>query len=375
MAYIVMALGLLMSVVGLAAIATGYPIIEVERGWATVISGSVLLSGGLVTAALGIVLRSLLSLKDALRAPAVPTYLEEARAFEPEEPAYPLDTPEYHRDVPSSPSVATNPPAAHAPASDKATPALAVAVPAAAALVGETLHRRDAPVSDVPDAAAPTAPTAHEPVDDAPEAPAQETPAPVFEAPDVSGDQYEPHIPAAAEHNISAHAEPETHPSNPDEAWLDQAFSAFDYEMAAHQTPAAEPPMVPASEPGLPPEHEVHAQQDAPPEPEVHPADDEPAAHHDVPEPAAAPHQGGHHEAHAVAAADQSAPAEAREPRADEAPATAPDAPPSNLTVIGRYDSEGTAYVMYSDGSIEAQSEAGVYRFGSMAELKAFIEG
>ena len=45
------------------------------------------------------------------------------------------------------------------------------------------------------------------------------------------------------------------------------------------------------------------------------------------------------------------------------------------LSVIGRYDSDGTSYVMYSDGSIEAQSEAGVFRFNSMAELKAFIEG
>ena len=35
---------------------------------------------------------------------------------------------------------------------------------------------------------------------------------------------------------------------------------------------------------------------------------------------------------------------------------------------------DGTTYVMFSDGSIEAQSEQGVYRFGSMAELKAFFE-
>ena len=54
----------------------------------------------------------------------------------------------------------------------------------------------------------------------------------------------------------------------------------------------------------------------------------------------------------------------------EEVPPTAPTSP-----VIGRYDAEGTSYVMYADGSIEAQSEAGVYRFASMAELKAFIEG
>ena len=43
--------------------------------------------------------------------------------------------------------------------------------------------------------------------------------------------------------------------------------------------------------------------------------------------------------------------------------------------MIGRYESEGTSYVMYADGSIEAQSAAGIYRFASMAELKSFIEG
>ena len=42
--------------------------------------------------------------------------------------------------------------------------------------------------------------------------------------------------------------------------------------------------------------------------------------------------------------------------------------------VIGRYKAGTTSYIMFADGSIEAESEAGVFRFGSMAELKAFIE-
>jgi hypothetical protein len=41
---------------------------------------------------------------------------------------------------------------------------------------------------------------------------------------------------------------------------------------------------------------------------------------------------------------------------------------------VGRYEADGTMYVMFSDGSIEAQSEQGVYRFSSMAELKAFFD-
>ncbi len=41
---------------------------------------------------------------------------------------------------------------------------------------------------------------------------------------------------------------------------------------------------------------------------------------------------------------------------------------------IGRYESDGTAYVMFADGSIEASSERGVFRFRSMSELKSFME-
>lgn len=42
--------------------------------------------------------------------------------------------------------------------------------------------------------------------------------------------------------------------------------------------------------------------------------------------------------------------------------------------VIGRYEAEGTTYIMFADGSIEAQSERGVARFKSMADLKAYFE-
>ncbi|WP_156898230.1 hypothetical protein [Methylocapsa acidiphila] len=53
-----------------------------------------------------------------------------------------------------------------------------------------------------------------------------------------------------------------------------------------------------------------------------------------------------------------------------------PDSPPTDqgLAIAGRYESEGTSYVMYADGSIDAQSERGVYHFKSMADLKAFME-
>ena len=42
--------------------------------------------------------------------------------------------------------------------------------------------------------------------------------------------------------------------------------------------------------------------------------------------------------------------------------------------VVGRYEAAGTNYAMYSDGSVEAENEHGVFRFASMSELRAFIE-
>jgi len=61
------------------------------------------------------------------------------------------------------------------------------------------------------------------------------------------------------------------------------------------------------------------------------------------------------------------------EPRAaetDVAPAPTASVEP---TIIGSYDSGGNRYVMFSDGSIEAETPEGVYRFNSLDELKEFI--
>ncbi|MCI0598350.1 MAG: hypothetical protein L0Y50_01580 [Beijerinckiaceae bacterium] len=44
------------------------------------------------------------------------------------------------------------------------------------------------------------------------------------------------------------------------------------------------------------------------------------------------------------------------------------------LAIVGRYESEGTSYVMYADGSIEARTEHAVFHFKSMAELKNYMD-
>ena len=44
------------------------------------------------------------------------------------------------------------------------------------------------------------------------------------------------------------------------------------------------------------------------------------------------------------------------------------------LAIVGQYQSAGTSYIMYSNGSIEARTEHAVFHFKSMTELKAFMD-
>jgi hypothetical protein len=55
------------------------------------------------------------------------------------------------------------------------------------------------------------------------------------------------------------------------------------------------------------------------------------------------------------------------------APAAKPPGPPPSL--IGRYSAGGADYSIFSDGSIEAQTAQGEFKFASMREFKEFIAG
>ena len=70
-------------------------------------------------------------------------------------------------------------------------------------------------------------------------------------------------------------------------------------------------------------------------------------------------------------------PAAGREPRtaapAEPAPGMQETEAEGAATVVGTYNSGGNFYVMYSDGSIEAETPAGKFRFTSLEELKEFI--
>ena len=328
MAIILLAIGAILSAVGLYALVSGYPMIEIERGWASVIAGSVLLSGGLVVMALGLVLRALTRMRIAL-----PAF---ARAADAPSPAM------------TEPSFAPIPLAPHAASPlGAAAPALVVAAPAAAAaLVADHGVRPDAPASVAP----PEPGAADVPVPDELESRA---PPPVEpDSRDERAFDYE----ADPEAHVPPVETPHVEPTPAPQAAESDHVSFVDRDVAETFAP---PPLheveeTDAHDPSVDDlSHPKFALQESE---EREPATDAPFVEH-ADEPTEAAH--AEHSAEPIA----------------EAPATAPEAPPANLSVIGRYDSEGTSYVMYSDGSIEAQSEAGIYRFGSMAELKAFIEG
>lgn len=61
-------------------------------------------------------------------------------------------------------------------------------------------------------------------------------------------------------------------------------------------------------------------------------------------------------------------------PEPAEEPKSEPDSEPeTSPTVVGTYNSGDNRYVMFSDGSIQAETPDGVFRFESLDELKEFI--
>ena len=363
MAYLVIAIGALMSLIGVSAIVSGFPIIEVERGWAEVISGSTLLAGGLVTGALGVVLQTLLAIRrslstreasvlagrasEALR-PAAPVPVssgaDPSLADPPTNfagtssvgvPSLPLDAltaerADHFHDVASAPLAA-----------DEARP---VAAEHAEAQHDQVAFERLAP-EHAPQDFGVQAQGSHEPalpetvfVEPAPHD--AEFVAPVSHAAALSPvDGYELQTPSTPDHDLAPI------PAAPGD-WLDRAFSDLDEELSAGAQGVDRVPQASTLA-------KVHAEP-RPAAPNARVAYLEPSGE----------------------TIEAEAPAAAVAPGAPAAhPAMEADAAAVESPVIGRYESEGTSYVMYADGSIEAQSDAGIYRFQSMAELKAFIEG
>jgi hypothetical protein len=60
---------------------------------------------------------------------------------------------------------------------------------------------------------------------------------------------------------------------------------------------------------------------------------------------------------------------------AEAAPIDEPETAAPPATIVGRYSAGGANYSIFSDGSIEAETEDGAFRFSSMSEFKAFVAG
>jgi hypothetical protein len=347
MAYLVIAIGGLLSLVGIFAIASGFPVIEVERGWAEVISGSTMLAGGLLIVAIGLVLRTLLAIQRALTArPATGLAVAPPPSLSSDGAATPgaLDHAPALAGPPTMAAPLAPEPFAAEPSKELASHAHDISLEPGMAL--EVPHTALASYEPIDNPHLPVDQSAHEPpdedpgipdpvvVEDAPHQAEVVTPPQHETSPHPAHDGYELQTPSTPDHDLAPLAPA---PAASDD-WLDRAFSALDEEISAGQRP---------KEPAVPSRAPVLAER------------------------AAAPIKPAHGDTMEAEPLPLEQPSVTPPPPAPvETPA---DSPVS--AVIGRYESDGTSYVMYADGSIEAQSEAGIYRFRSMAELKAFIEG
>ena len=325
MNWLVVILGGGLACVGAVAMYLGFDLaqvergIQVERGWVMVVAGATLLAGGVVTLAIGQMLFRLEALgrnfrgAGALKAGAVKS--DESRP----EPPRPQPRPPFQPRPPAQPRLS-----AVAPAVAASTVAATAAVMAAAA---GSAHAGDAPVlvhaeaDRLRDEAEDIASDAMEPL---------VLPAP----PALAAEPAE--IVAAPDHPSTGNPAPD-HPAAPPAAdlqgeWLDRALSGVDHGPMADTRQSL-------------PEHDAAS---GPPAPEE--------AAHETPEPGLA--EAPEHPA------GESGVADPLTPHQESAPAK---------TVVGRYQAAGVAYVMYQDGSIDADDGARLRQFASMADLKAHI--
>jgi hypothetical protein len=373
MSYLVLALGTLLALCGAFAISAGYGIIQVERGWAGVIAGATALSGGIVTIALGFILRSLSGLHALLNTGKGLTPLprelgeDEASELRPE-PGLAFN-PEA-----SMVSEAEPPPAAMPPAAGLRTwpqrptrPNLTTARNFLKSRGTGLPAARGTPESDFALPKLPLISRADPSVSEA----AMEPPS-------------EPGSAMPAEVAAKAEDEAKTRPAPAMEAPAEPAWNADGEPGLFDDDKAKEPPIEARLQ-------ETHFDAGEP-ETEFGPRVAWPAESASIdaifseehliePDPALdAWNEGAKPSPEAIEpeSLDPAPPSASEAPRAADprqpSPPAAPAASEAGLAIVGRYESEGTSYVMYADGSIEARSERGVFHFQSMAELKAFMQ-
>jgi hypothetical protein len=461
MKWLLAALGFLMVAAGGYWAFTGSLIVQVERGWSSVIAGSVVFSTGFLILALGALMGSVerlaAQMRDAQRAgprpiPATPQHSAPGSAVhspltkdistEPEDKSQ-LRL-ELASSPPQKPIQPTYKPSAPLPLADEAK--LPIPEPTTAPNVEEVasstrLGESSAPAQLVEESAAPI------PTPQAQEASAQPAAAPTKSAKPVQNPLVRPVMPrpappspmgrpvppppptarvrpihpalappppppptsapqVAAEVQPLA-AQPEASSEAPVPAsratreprkvgWLERALEGASPDSPAFPKPVASSPPSPAQR--------APSAKDAPMEIAAHEADDDkPAA---APSPVRATDARTRGAPNMVETDDVAAPVAA--PRSDEPvvalraapdvnqppepvrlPATRPDelelAPPARRIpepppvadlpkIMRKYESQGVNYTLYEDGSIDADSNSGRFRFASLDELRTFLE-
>jgi len=348
--WLALVVGLVLAAFGARWMWTGWDIVQAERGWASLIAGSVMLSGGLIVAMLAWTVMRLSapvsSRREAAPAIAAP---EEVLAAPPSRPKIPAATvaagagavaataaagaalaPEARPEPPPVEEAPKPEPVAEAPA--ETPPPLP---PVAPPTVGELLRMSEERVVreshekhfEEPEAL-PDAPLATEEVASPPAVPAL--------------DDDEPEVAAAIEKV---------------ETVATEIVSATQVDI---EPPAIDEPKVELSagvEPPKPPPLRIPA-----PEPPPAPANADEPVYDDWLERTA-------REFDRELGRDGLS---KDEPGAPEPPPPTPARP--EPAVVGRYSSGDTNYLMFADGSIEAQTPEGVMRFASLTELKRFVE-
>lgn len=371
MSYLVLALGVLLSLCGALAIHAGYGIIQVERGWASVIAGAMALSSGIVTVALGLILHRLSGLHALLktRTYGLPRRLGLAESEAGE--ARPKGEPAFDPNRLEGPEAAASSPAMPPPSGMRAWPQrpLRSNLPLARNVLKSRGKGVPGPVKArdaEPDLPLPASLTPSVFRDDevAFETPPEPSLAPEAAAiwPDLTPTSA---APLPTDENLAPHPEKATEEAPPalEDHGAEAPAEAQDREIPAGGEEPAEhsgwlPPAPAAGDPagvGVPEDLRV--------------APDAPEASAGEP-PAGAFRQAGFDFEPPAPGEPASASLPPSEPSLPEGPAASGE----NLAIVGRYESDGTSYVMYADGSIEARTEHAVFHFQSMAELKSFME-
>ena len=335
MSYLVFVLGLLLAICGAASISFGYGIINVERGWASFIGGAAALSGGVVTIALALILHNLSRLRallvaerDARAKAAVPPWADSRVAA-----ATPAGV--------AAPVIASAPATTIQPLNDDV----------GAGAVAEN------PATDVDSHPAAAAAIARASIEDIRRVVADSI---KRKAPEPHAGAFDPQI--AKDEQVQDAAPPgdmkAPEPARRGSFGLPRAIGLKDI---APQHFSAQPTPVNAT-------RSVAAEMERSEAAAIATDDARRGA-----ETACASALRGRPAAPRSPAAQPPQPQAAR--ALPERPAETPKRRGEDkLTVIGRYESEGTSYVMFADGSIDAHSERGGFHFSTMAELKAFMD-